>query len=255
VVYVATPHSAHYEATELCLAAGRAVLCEKPFTLDLATATDLVTLAGEQGRFLMEAMWMRTNPAIRRIVELVGDGAIGEIRHVGAEFALAGPVAPGHRLRARELGGGALLDLGVYPVTFAHLLLGIPDHVRAWGSLFPEGTDESTGILLGYTSGAVASLYCGLRGETSGRAVIVGSAGRIEISGRFHCPAAFTLVRGGEAEVHEVPYTGHGLWYEAAEVNRCLRAGLAESTLIPQAQTLAVMATLDEVRAQIGVRY
>jgi predicted dehydrogenase len=255
VVYVATPHSAHLAATRLCLSAGRAVLCEKPFTLDRASAAGLVELARARGLFLMEAMWMRTIPAIRRIVELVAQGAIGEVRHVAADFAMAGPVPPGHRLRAPELGGGALLDLGVYPVTFAHLFLGPPDHIQAWGGLFPEGTDESTGILLGYDGGAVASLYCGLRGATAGRAVVAGTDGRIEIAGRFHCPAEFTLVRGDEATRIEAPFAGNGMNYEAAEVMRCLRAGLLESPLVPHADTLAVLATLDEVRSQIGVSY
>jgi predicted dehydrogenase len=255
IVYVATPHCAHFEASELCLSAGRAVLCEKPFTLDRASSATLVELASERGLFLMEAMWMRTNPAIRRIVELVGDGAIGEVRHVAADFALAGPIAAGHRLRAPELGGGALLDLGVYPVTFAHLFLGPPDHIRAWGSLFPEGTDESTSVILGYANGASATLYCGLRGQTPGSAVITGTDGRIEVPGRFHCPSAFTLVRGEQASRVEVPYLGNGMCHEAAEVMRCLRAGLLSSPLVPLADTLAVMATLDEARAQVGVQY
>jgi predicted dehydrogenase len=231
------------------------VLCEKPFTLDLTTATALVDHARARGLFLMEAMWMRANPAILRICDLVADGAIGEVCHVAADFAFAAPVTPEHRLRAPELGGGALLDLGVYPVTLAQLMLGAPDHVRAWGSLFPEGTDESTGIVLGYDTGAVATLYCGLRGTTAGKALVVGTTGRIEIASRFHCPETFTMVRGSEAEAYTVPFTGNGMCHEAAEVMRCLREGLVDSPLVPQAETLAVMATLDEVRDQIGVRY
>jgi predicted dehydrogenase len=150
VVYVATPHSAHYAASALCLEGGKAVLCEKPFTLDLASATALVELAAQRDLFLMEAMWMRTNPAIRRLVELVAHGAIGEVRAVHADFGLAEDLPPTHRLRTRELGGGALLDLGVYPVTFAHLLLGEPADISAWAQLSPEGIDENTAMLFGY---------------------------------------------------------------------------------------------------------
>jgi predicted dehydrogenase len=255
VVYVATPHSAHHAATTICLNAGKAVLCEKPFTLDVATTQDLVSLARARGLFLMEAMWMRTNPAIRRIAELVADGAIGEVRHIAADFGLAGPFPPGHRLRAPELGGGALLDLGVYPVTFAHLFLGPPQFVTAWASLLPEGTDENTGIVLGYAGGAVATLHCGLRGETGRRATITGTDGRVELPRGFFHPDRFTVVRGGEVTETLMPLEGNGMGHEAEEVMRCLRAGLLESPVIPLDATLEVMSTLDAVRAQIGVRY
>jgi predicted dehydrogenase len=255
VIYVATPHSAHHAATRVCLEAGRAVLCEKPFTLDGAQARELVELARSRGLFLMEAMWMRTNPAIRRIISLVADGEIGEVTHISADFGLSGPVMPGHRLRAPELGGGALLDLGVYPITLAYLFLGRPAHIRAWASLFPEGTDENTGIVFGYDSGAVATLACGLRGRTAWRAVITGTKGRIEIPGPFLVPPGFTLVRGDEETWVDVPFVGNGMNHEAVEVVRCLREGLTESPLIPHAETLEIMAILDEIRAQIGVSY
>jgi predicted dehydrogenase len=255
VVYVATPHSAHHAATTICLNADKAVLCEKPFTLDVATTQDLISLARTRGLFLMEAMWMRTNPAIRRIAELVADGAIGEVRHIAADFGLAGPFPPGHRLRAPELGGGALLDLGVYPVTFAHLFLGPPQWVTAWASLLPEGTDENTGIVLGYTGGAVATLHCGLRGETGQRATITGTDGRIELPRGFFHPDRFTVIRGGEVTETLMPLEGNGMGHEAEEVMRCLRDGLLESPVIPLSATLEVMSTLDAVRAQIGVVY
>jgi predicted dehydrogenase len=255
VVYVATPHSAHHAATSVCLNAGKAVLCEKPFTLDVATTQDLISLARARGLFLMEAMWMRTNPAIRRIAELVADGAIGEVRHIAADFGLAGPFPPGHRLRAPELGGGALLDLGVYPVTFAHLFLGPPQWVTAWASLLPEGTDENTGIVLGYAGGAVATLHCGILGETGQRAMITGTAGRIELPRGFFHPDRFTVIRGGEVTETLMPLEGNGMGHEAEEVMRCLRAGLLESPVIPLDATLEVMSTLDAIRAQIGVRY
>jgi len=255
VVYVATPHSAHHQAAKLCLEAGKAVLCEKPITLDLSTAEDLVGTARANGVFLMEAMWMRTNPAIRQIAELIADGAIGEVTAVQADFGLQGPFPPEHRLRARELGGGALLDLGVYPVTLAHLILGAPDSVAAWASLTPERTDRNTAVILGYDSGAVATVHCGFVGETGQRATITGTLGRIELPRYFYRPDRFTLVRSGEEDEIEVPLRGNGLGYEAEEVMRCLREGLLESPVVPHSATLAVMRTLDEARAQIGVTY
>jgi predicted dehydrogenase len=255
VVYVATPHSAHHEATRLCLEAGKAVLCEKPFTLDLATSQDLCTLAGERGLFLMEAMWMRTIPAIRRIAELVADGAIGEVTGVYADFGIGGEFEPTHRLRNPALGGGALLDLGVYPVTFAHLFLGPPQRITALATLTPEGVDENTGIIFGYDGGAIATLHCGIVGNSPVAATIVGSTGRIELPSPFFRPDRFTVYHGDRAELVHAPIRGNGMGYEAEEVMRCLADGRLESPLVPWSASLDVMRSLDAIRAQIGVDY
>ncbi|MEE6259256.1 Gfo/Idh/MocA family protein [Plantactinospora sonchi] len=256
VVYVATPHAAHHDAAMTCLAAGRAVLVEKPITLDLAGARELIDTARANNRFLMEAMWMRCNPVVRRVRELIDDGAIGEVTTVQADFGVAGPFPPEHRMRARALGGGALLDLGVYPVSLAHLLLGVPDEIRAWAKISPEGVDENTGILLGYESGAVANLTCGMIGETAVTATISGRTGRIELGSPFYRPSRVTLHRAGaDPEPLPVELTGSGYQYEAAEVQRCLAEGLLESPLVPHSVTLEVMELLDTVREQIGVTY
>jgi predicted dehydrogenase len=254
-VYVATPHHAHHEATMACLRAGKPVLTEKPFTLDLATSEELVETARSAGVFLMEAMWMRCIPGIRRLAGLVADGAVGELTEVHADFGIAGPFPDSHRLRDRALGGGALLDLGVYPVTFAHLFLGAPAKVEAWARLTAGGVDENTGVLLGYDSGALAVLSCSLVGDTPRRATITGTRGRIEVPRDFFHPTSFTLWRGGTPEEFTVPYEGLGYLFEADEVHRCLREGLIESPLVPHAETLSVMRTLDAVRAKIGVTY
>ncbi|MBQ1072284.1 Gfo/Idh/MocA family oxidoreductase [Micromonospora sp. C31] len=256
VVYVATPHAAHHEAAMTCLAAGRAVLLEKPFTLDLATSVELVDTARAAGVFLMEAMWMRTNPLVRRLCELIADGAIGTVTGVRADFGVAGPFPPEHRMRARTLGGGALLDLGVYPISLAHLLLGVPDQVRSWARLSPEGVDENTGIILGYDSGAVATLSCGMVGATALVASITGTTGRIDLPEPFFRPGSATLHRAdAEPETITDELVGGGYQYEAVEVQRCLAEGLRESPLVPHAATLEVMALLDGIRAQIGVDY
>lgn len=256
VVYVATPHVAHHAGALACLTAGRAVLCEKPVTLDRASAEQLVETARQRGVFFMEAMWMRCNPGIRRVAELIAQGAIGTVTAVHADFGLAGPFAPTHRLRDRALGGGALLDLGIYPVHLAHLALGVPDHLRAWAKLSAEGVDENTGMLFGYDSGAVAALTCGLVGGTRNAATITGTAGRIEVPSGFHRPTAITVHRADAGpEVLEFPREGSGYQHEAAEVQRCLRAGEISSPLVPHAVTLEVMGLLDAVRAEIGVTY
>ena len=256
VIYVATPHAQHHPAVLACLAGGKAVLCEKPMTLDLAAAAQLVQEARTRALFLMEAMWMRCNPAIRAIVALIADGAIGEVTNVQADFGLQGPFPAEHRLRDPALGGGALLDLGVYPLNLAHLILGSPSTVRSWAHLTPEGVDDNTGVLLGYESGAVASLGCSLIGETRNAASITGTRGRIDLPQGFFVPRAFTLTRAG-AEPEEIshPFEGSGYQYEAAEVQRCLAEGLPESPLMPHSTTLDVMTLMDTIRAEIGVEY
>ncbi|MFC8710084.1 Gfo/Idh/MocA family protein [Streptomyces sp. NPDC057197] len=259
VVYVATPHVAHRTAAGLCLRAGRNVLCEKPFTLNVREAGELVALARRQGRFLMEAMWMYCNPLVRRLKALVDDGAIGEVRSVRADFGLAGPFPPAHRLRDPLLGGGALLDLGVYPVSFAHLLLGEPAEVLAQAVLSPEGVDLQTGALLSWDGGALAQLHCSITGDTGTTASVTGSRGRIDVPYGFFHPDRFVLHRDGRdpEEFAADPADGprSTLRHEALEVMRALRAGETESPLVPLDGTLAVMRTLDAVRERIGVRY
>lgn len=258
VVYVATPHSAHRAAAGLCLEAGKAVLCEKAFTLNTREAEELVSLSRERELFLMEAMWMYCNPLVRRLAALVGDGAIGEVRTVQADFGLAGPFAPDHRLRDPALGGGALLDLGVYPVSFAQLLLGEPDRIQADALLSPEGVDLNTGILLGWSqSGATALLSCSVTAGTPVTASVTGTAGRIDLPQGFFFPDRFVLHREGGHEPEEFTAEGRrdSLRHEAAEVMRCLRAGETESPLVPLDGSLAMMRTLDAVRDRIGVRY
>ncbi|MEU7425326.1 Gfo/Idh/MocA family oxidoreductase [Streptomyces sp. NPDC040750] len=259
VVYVATPHSAHRAAAGVCLAAGRNVLCEKAFTLNAREAGELVALAKEHDRFLMEAMWMYCNPLIRRLKALVEDGAIGEVRTVQADFGLAGPFPAAHRLRDPALGGGALLDLGVYPVSFAQLLLGEPDGVAARSVLSPEGVDLQTGALLSWDGGALATLHCSIAGGTAVTASVTGSRGRIDVPSGFFHPDRFVLHRDGRepeefaADPADGPRTS--LRHEAVEVMRALRTGETESPLVPLEGTLAVMRTLDAIRDRAGVRY
>ncbi|MEV7438397.1 Gfo/Idh/MocA family protein [Streptomyces griseoviridis] len=259
VVYVATPHSAHRAAAGLCLEAGRNVLCEKAFTLNAREAEELVALARGRGSFLMEAMWMYCHPLVRRLKALVDDGAIGEVRTVQADFGLAGPFPPSHRLRDPAQGGGALLDLGVYPVSFAQLLLGEPSEVVARAVLSDEGVDLQTGTVLSFDSGALATLHCSLTGGTPVAASITGSAGRIDVPDGFFFPERFVVRRDGRdpEEFTADPADGprDTLRHEASEVMRALRAGERESPLVPLDGTLAVMRTLDTIRERIGVRY
>lgn len=255
VVYVATPHSAHHPAAAVCLDAGKPVLVEKPAALDAAQAADLVARAHAAGVFLAEAMWTRTLPAVREMTARIAAGAIGTPRVVSADFGLAGPFPPTHRLRDPALGGGALLDLGVYPVAFAQLVLGPPAAVTATGTRTPEGVDETVGLLLEHESGAVATLSCSIAADTPRVAAVSGDEGRIELDRGFFAPHGFRLYRADTVEEVTAAPSARGYVHEAAEVMRCLRAGETESPLLPLADTLAVLRTLDTARAQLGVRY
>ncbi|MCX4998589.1 Gfo/Idh/MocA family oxidoreductase [Streptomyces longwoodensis] len=259
VVYIATPHAAHRAAAGLCLEAGRNVLCEKPFTLNVREAGELVDLARREGRFLMEAMWMYCNPMVRRLKQLVDDGAIGEVRTVQADFGLEGPFPAAHRLRDPAQGGGALLDLGVYPVSFAQLLLGEPAGIAAQAVLSDEGVDLQTGAVLSWDSGALAALHCSIDGGTGTSASVTGTRGRIDLPAGFFHPERFVLHRTGREPEEFVADPADGprttMRHEAREVMRAVRAGETESPLVPLDGTLAVMRTLDTVRERIGVRY
>ncbi len=251
VVYVATPHPLHHPNTLLALGAGKPVLVEKPFTMDAAEARELVAVARAERLFLMEAMWTRFLPHIERIRRLLSEGALGGIVTVSADHGQWFAKDPEFRLFAPELGGGALLDLGVYPVSFASMVLGAPDRIVSLIEPAFTGVDGQTSMLFGYASGAEAVLNCTSLAKSPTRAAIVGTEARIEIEGDFYTPGAFTLVtRAGEQSRFDEPYEGRGLWYQAEEVARCLRVGLLESPSMPLDESISIMETMDAVLAQ-----
>ncbi|MCE7009070.1 Gfo/Idh/MocA family oxidoreductase [Kibdelosporangium philippinense] len=255
VVYVATPHSSHYIVARNALLAGKAVLCEKPITVSLKDAERLVELARKHNVFLMEAMWTRFNPLIKRIRALVADGAIGAIRSVHADFGAFAPHDPTHRLWDPAAGGGSLLDLGVYPVSFAHMLLGEPKSIATHGTLI-DGVDAEAALLLRYKNGVFAQLSSSLLGHYPIAATVVGTEGRIELPSKFYRPTEFSVVRPGEDdEKHELELVGHGYQYQIAEVVKRVQAGEIESPDMPHEETLAVMRTLDEALDKLGVSY
>jgi predicted dehydrogenase len=256
-VYISTPHPGHHAAARLAIEAGKAVLVEKPFTLNASQAEDLVSAARAKRTFLMEAMWSRFLPHMRRIRELLDSGVLGDIRTVTADHGQRFlPPDPTSRLYDPALGGGALLDLGIYPVSFASYVLGTPERVTAVSDPTTTGVDAQTSIVLQYAGGKHAVLTTTLGAETANVATIVGTEGRIEIDRTWYQPTSFTLtLRSGETERFAEPRVGHGLRFEAAEVGRCLRDGRLESDVMSLEETLKVMATMDEVRRQIGLGY
>ena len=255
-VYVCSPHPMHAADMLLAVEAGQAVLCEKPFTLNAAQARDVVAAAQARGTFLMEAMWTRWLPHMVKIRSLLADGALGQVRAVYADHGQWFDFDPAFRLFAPELGGGALLDLGVYPVSFASMVLGDPSRVVAISDPTQTGVDQQTSILLGHPGGAQAVLTCTLEAVSPVSAAIIGTEARIEIDRTWYAPTTFRVItRSGETTEYDEPSAPRGMHHEAAEVGRCLRAGLLESPDLPLAETVAIMATLDEVRAQIGLAY
>ncbi len=253
VVYVATPHGRHVEDVRACFAAGKHVLCEKALTLSAPTAQALVDEARSAGLFFCEAMWMRTNPRIRAVLDAVQSGAVGEVRSVRADLGFVAPYDPAGRLWDPALGASALLDVGIYPLTFAWAVLGPPASISAAASLSDRGVDVSGGATLTYDSGAVASISWTQVAWSDNRAAIGGSEGRIELPPRMHQPPSWSLVRGSDTDEHAEEVIGQGYTHEILEVDRCLREGLRESPLIPLDETVAILAAMDLMRDQMGV--
>ena len=256
VLYVATPHPQHHAVALAALRAGKALLVEKSFTATTAGAQEVVDLARETGVFVMEAMWTRFQPAVVALRELIADGAIGEVRSVQADLGVTREYDPADRLFDLALGGGALLDLGVYVVSFAQMLLGTPERVVAAGSLFPSGADAEASLLFDYGDGRSATLMTSLRNALPGQARVFGTAGWIDILPRFHHPDTIVLHRAGaEPETITRRPIGAGYAHELIEVTEGVRAGRSESAVMPLADTLAVQTLLGEAAEQLGVRH
>jgi len=255
-IYIATPHNFHREHTRLALRHGKHVLCEKPFAINAVEAQDMVDAAQKAGLFLMEAMWSRFLPIIVETRRLIADGAIGTIQMIQADFGFRASFDPASRLFDPALGGGALLDVGVYPVSLATLLLGEPDRITAVAALGATGIDENTGMLLGYPGGEVALLATTVRASTLQEAIILGSAGSIRLHSPWWVGNTLTLQRAGhDAEVITRPFIANGYSHEAIEVADCVRTGRLESETMPLDESLLVMRIMDAVRAQVGLKY
>jgi predicted dehydrogenase len=258
VVYVASPHALHLEHARLALDADKPVLCEKPLTMNAAEAEALVQLARSRDLFLMEAMWMACHPVILALREALKSGKFGEPRQLHADLGGVDEVAANDRLVDPALGAGALLDRGIYPLTFAHLMLGSAHSVTAAAVLSARGYDADIAIAGRYERGAVAAMTASTTSHSPGTATIATTQGLIELPAGFHHPgfAIFRPERGDPIKVNGAePIIGSGLGNEAVEVARCLAAGRIESSLVPHEQTLELMRTMDLLRHQLGISY
>jgi predicted dehydrogenase len=261
VVYLASTHHDHFLSAKLCLEAGKSVLVEKPLTTSPADTEDLINLAKHRSLFLMEAMWTRTNPLLRKAVELAASGDLGDIRHVGADFGFAFRGSSTHRLLDPALAGGAILDAGVYPVHAVNLFLGEPADLFAVGSYAATGVDSHAAALLSYPASdnrpaATATVVCSLEADLPTSLQVYGSSGRIMINDFFIRPREMLVYRGHHRDVApEVLITqwpGSGYTFQAQEVMRCLRAGEVESPMVPWHDSLAVARTLALWQTAVG---
>jgi predicted dehydrogenase len=254
-VYVATPHSAHASNSILAMNAGKPVLCEKPFAATAEQAMAMINAARRNQVALMEAMWSRFLPTYSRVRNLLADGAIGEVISIYADHGQHLPANTHYRLHAPELAGGALLDLGIYPISLASMILGEPLGILATASFTPTGVDSQTSMILAYESGAQAILTTTLESRTPCTATVIGTAGRIELDSNFYTPTSMRLIKDGGVVEFANDYQGHGLREQALEFARVVNAGEYESEIMLLSESLEIMETMDEIRSQIGLRY
>ncbi len=254
IVYIATPHALHMDNTLLCLNAGKAVLCEKPFAINRAQADAMIRVAREKKCFLMEAMWTRFIPAVRQAMEWIADGAIGDVRMVQASFGFRDD-SPS--LFNPALGGGSLLDVGIYPITIVHLAFGRkPTRIETMATLGRNGVDEQAAVLFGYDRGEIAVLSSAIQTQTPTDAYVLGTEGMITLHDTFWNATRVSLQRPDEpAQTKSFPHACNGYEYEAQEAQTCLRAGKLESDAMSHRVTLEIMETLDAIRAKWGLRY
>lgn len=257
VIYIGTPHTEHNKNAKLCIEHGKAVLCEKPFTLNYSEAQELVELARRYKVFLMEAMWTKFLPTTRIVKQWVENKIIGDVKYMNITFGFRSEFDPSHRLFNPSLGGGALLDVGVYPISYAIYLMGrFPDQVCGSACLGQSQVDEVNVIALTYKEGVIADISSAISVATGNDAVIVGDKGRIVVPNFWTAESAEAYDTSGrliDSFFH--PFTSNGYVYEVEEVNRCILEGRNQSDIIPLQDTLEIMRLLDGLRAQWGLVY
>jgi predicted dehydrogenase len=256
LVYIGTPHSLHAQNALMALHAGKGVVCEKPFTMNLREAEQVVALARAKKLFLMEAMWTRFMPALAAVKDIIASGEIGPVHQVVADFGFKADFGPEHRIFNPALGGGALLDLGIYPLSIAAALLGPVESVRAQAEMGATGVDVQTGFTLKHRGGGLSACSCSLLARTPCELTVSGADGHVRMNTRFHHAKSLTvMLADGSSRTVPTPYIGNGYAHEAIEAQRCFSAGLIESPVMTHDETLALMAVMDEMRRQIGLAY
>ena len=254
IIYIGTPHDSHAAISVDCLKAGKAVLCEKPLGVNKSQVQEIVNASTTNNTFMMEAFWARFNPTIQRSYALINSGAIGEVNYINADFSFARNDSDESRMLNKSLAGGALLDMGVYPVFLAYLIFGNPTEIKAISRFYKTGVDIQTGILLKFDNG-IANLMTGFVSKSDMTAKIYGTEGHIFLSPNWHESQGLEVKSGDQVTLESLPTNGMGYTYEIEECHKCLKAGLIQSTLWSHQNSLDLISITDEVRRQVGLTY
>lgn len=256
IIYIATPHAFHYEQTILCLQHNKAVLCEKPMSLTLQQTTEMIALAAKNNLFLMEAMWTGCMPFIEKILSLIKEDAIGQPQYLTADFGFTAPDDSDSRLFNKALGGGSVMDVGVYPVFLSVLIFGEPSVIKTVSKLTATAVDAHANVIMQYAKGQTAHILSAINFNTAIEAEIIGSKGRIKINNPWFKATEFTLIlNDGTTKIFSMPHTGNGFEHEIKEVMHCLDNGLLQSNKVPHQLTLSVSKIMQEILKQAGVIY
>jgi len=256
IVYISTPHSFHFEHTMMCLKKGKSVLCEKPMGMNTGEVEKMIDEAKSRNLFLMEGMWTRFIPATQKVIDLLQKRVIGDVNIVRADFGFRGDQNPEKRLFNKKLGGGSLLDIGIYPIYLSLITLGIPGEIQAMGRLTNTFVDSFCAMLFSYPGGAKAILESSFESDTPTEGYIYGNKGSIKLHSKFHHSEKISLFQNGTLKKEfELPQTGNGLFHEIEEVNQCLLNNKTESFKLPLDTSIDLISIIDRVRDQIGLTY
>jgi predicted dehydrogenase len=255
-VYIATPHTYHHAHTLLCLQKKKAVLCEKPMSVNYGSTAEMVAVARENNVFLMEAMWSRFLPIINKTLELIKDGEIGELKFLNADFGFVAPFDAGSRLYDLQLGGGSLLDVGIYPLFLALLILGKPDEIKAFAHLAVTGADETTDVMLFYKNGTMANILSSITAQTPITAEITGTKGTIILDRPWYKGTTIRVRKNDFiTDTISVPYDGNGFEFQIQEVQECLNKGMTESNLMAHDFSLLMSKTMEDIAGMSNIAY
>ena len=254
IVYIGTPHNLHAELSIMAMNHGKHVLCEKPIALNESQTLQMIETSKKKQVFFMEALWSRFNPSIVSVIQQIEEGAIGELRYINADFSFYAEVFEGSRLTNLALGGGSLLDIGIYPLFLSYVLLGIPDKILAASNFYDTGADKQTSIILHYNN-AQAVLHSNVVSFPNITATLNGTTGKIVLSDVWHEAQSYTLVKDGETEHFSLPTLGKGFTHEIMECHNCLRNESIESDLWSHQDSINLMKIMDQVRQKIGLKF
>lgn len=255
IIYIATPHVFHYENTMMCLNEKKAVLCEKPFAMNKTQVSEMIQMSKKQNTFLMEALWTYFLPHYQFVLQILETNQLGKIKALKADFGFASTFDPNNRIFRKELGGGSLLDVGIYPLFAALSMIGVPEKIEAYANFRETGIDEDCNMRLHYKDNVSADLFSSVIQKTKTEAIIQLELGSITINSRFHEPSSVTITKNGDSKLYEFPVVTNGYNYEAIHAQNMLEKGKIESTIMSFEKSLNLIELLDNIRKEINLEY